>query len=114
MTTDPTDRGQSAEVVPLRAVDAHTEVRLDEDKPPGPSYVDLTSGQPQRKAIIPEHWRSWETPASTSAWPRPVTPTAPPTTASAPRRTSPRPWPSQCGGSWCWPGGAAAMTLRAR
>jgi DNA segregation ATPase FtsK/SpoIIIE, S-DNA-T family len=46
-------------VVSLRAVDAQTEVRLDEDKP-GPSYVDLTSGGAQRKAIIPDHWSSRE------------------------------------------------------
>jgi len=60
MTTDPTAREWNTEVVPLRAVDAETEVRLDEDKPPGPSYVDLTSGDSQRRAIIPEHWRTWE------------------------------------------------------
>jgi S-DNA-T family DNA segregation ATPase FtsK/SpoIIIE len=60
MSTDPTDREHNAEVVPLRAVDAHTEVRLDEDKPPGAAYVDLTSGEPQRRQIIPPHWRTRE------------------------------------------------------
>ena len=44
----------------LRAVDAGTEVRLDEAKPRGPAYVDLTSGEAQRRPLIPEHWRTWE------------------------------------------------------
>jgi S-DNA-T family DNA segregation ATPase FtsK/SpoIIIE len=43
-------------VVPLRAAGAHTEVRLDEDKPPGPAYAGITSGERQRKPLIPEHW----------------------------------------------------------
>ena len=60
MTTDPAGREWNTEVVPLRAVDAQTEVRLDEDKPPGPSYVDLTSGEGQRRPLVPEHWRTWE------------------------------------------------------
>jgi S-DNA-T family DNA segregation ATPase FtsK/SpoIIIE len=47
-------------VVPLRAVDAHTEVRLDEDKPPGAAYVDLTGGEAQRRPLVPEHWRTRE------------------------------------------------------
>ena len=47
-----------AQVVPLRAVEAPTEVTLDEAQ--GTSYVDLTSGEAQRKAIIPEHWRTRE------------------------------------------------------
>jgi S-DNA-T family DNA segregation ATPase FtsK/SpoIIIE len=50
----------NGQVVPLRAVDAQTEVRLDEDKPPAPSYVDLTSGGTQRRPIIPAHWRTRE------------------------------------------------------
>jgi DNA segregation ATPase FtsK/SpoIIIE, S-DNA-T family len=49
-----------AQVVPLRAVDAQTEVALEEGRPEGPSYVDLTSGEGTRRAIIPEHWRTWE------------------------------------------------------
>jgi S-DNA-T family DNA segregation ATPase FtsK/SpoIIIE len=47
-----------AQVVPLRAVDAQTEVALDEGKPA--AYVDLTSGDGQRRDIIPQHWRTWE------------------------------------------------------
>jgi S-DNA-T family DNA segregation ATPase FtsK/SpoIIIE len=59
MTSEPTDPpADRGTVVPLRAVDAHTEVRTDES--PGPSYVDLTSGQAQRRPVIPEHWRTWE------------------------------------------------------
>jgi hypothetical protein len=50
----------SGKVLQLRAVDAQTEVRLDEAKPEAPSYVDLTSGDGQRRAIIPEHWRTWD------------------------------------------------------
>ena len=34
------------EVIPLRAENAQTEVRVDEGQPPGPAYVDLTSGAP--------------------------------------------------------------------
>ena len=61
MTSAPTGPpGEGGKVVSLRAVDAQTEVRLDEDKPPGPSYVDLTSGNAQRRPIIPEHWRTRE------------------------------------------------------
>jgi DNA segregation ATPase FtsK/SpoIIIE, S-DNA-T family len=56
-TGPPADGGT---VVPLRAADAQTEVRLDEDKPPGPAYVDLTTGDAQRRPIIPPHWRTWE------------------------------------------------------
>ena len=51
---------QAGKVVPLRAVDAQTEVRLDEAKPPGPSYVDLSGGDAKRRPIIPDHWSSWE------------------------------------------------------
>jgi S-DNA-T family DNA segregation ATPase FtsK/SpoIIIE len=61
MSSQPTDPpADSANVVPLRALDAHTEVALDEDKPPGAAYVDLTSGEAQRRPIIPEHWRTRE------------------------------------------------------
>jgi S-DNA-T family DNA segregation ATPase FtsK/SpoIIIE len=49
-----------AQVVPLRAVDAQTEVALDEGRPPAPAYVDLTGTGAQRRAIIPEHWRTRE------------------------------------------------------
>jgi S-DNA-T family DNA segregation ATPase FtsK/SpoIIIE len=49
-----------AQVVPLRAVDAQTEVRLDEDQPPAAAYVDLTSGDRQRKRLVPEHWSGWD------------------------------------------------------
>ena len=55
---DPPPEGRN--VVPLRAVDAQTEVRLDEDQAAGPSYVDLTSGEAKRLPIIPEHWRTLE------------------------------------------------------
>ena len=55
-----TDPAEGGKVVQLRAHDAQTEVRLDEDKPPGPSYVDLTGGDSQRRPLIPEHWRTWE------------------------------------------------------
>ena len=44
----------------LRAVDAETEVRLDEAEPPGPSYVDLSTGDAKRRPIIPAHWASRE------------------------------------------------------
>ena len=44
----------------LRAVEAGTEVQLDEGRVPGPAYVDTTSGEAQRKRIIPEHWRTRE------------------------------------------------------
>jgi S-DNA-T family DNA segregation ATPase FtsK/SpoIIIE len=44
----------------LQAVDAGTEVRLDEGTGPAPAYVDLTRAEPQRRAIIPEHWRTIE------------------------------------------------------
>jgi S-DNA-T family DNA segregation ATPase FtsK/SpoIIIE len=48
-----------ADVVPLRAVGAETEVALDEAAA-APVYVDLTSGGAQRRDIIPEHWRTLE------------------------------------------------------
>ena len=59
MTSEPADPG-GGRIVPLRAVDAQTEVRLGEDNTEAPSYVDLTSGGPQRRPIIPEHWRTWD------------------------------------------------------
>ena len=43
---------------PLHAVQAPTEVQFEERKPP--VYVDLTSGDAQRKQIIPEHWATRE------------------------------------------------------
>ncbi|MGH3218959.1 MAG: cell division protein FtsK [Streptosporangiaceae bacterium] len=61
MTSEPTDpRSEGATVVPLRAVDAQTEVRVDEDQAAAPAYVDLTSGAAPRKPVIPEHWRTRE------------------------------------------------------
>ena len=62
MTSEPTDRpADSGKVVPLRAVDAGTEVRLDEDQAAAAAYVDLTSGgERQRKRLVPEHWSSWD------------------------------------------------------
>jgi S-DNA-T family DNA segregation ATPase FtsK/SpoIIIE len=60
MSTDPVDGQRDAKVVQLRAADAHTEVRLDEDQAPAPAYVDLTTGERQRKRIIPEHWSTLE------------------------------------------------------
>jgi S-DNA-T family DNA segregation ATPase FtsK/SpoIIIE len=47
-------------VVPLWAAEAPTEVRLDEDKATAPAYVDLTSGEAQRRPLVPEHWRTRE------------------------------------------------------
>jgi S-DNA-T family DNA segregation ATPase FtsK/SpoIIIE len=35
-------------------------VRLDEQTGPAPGYVDLTRAEPQRRAIIPAHWRTRE------------------------------------------------------
>jgi S-DNA-T family DNA segregation ATPase FtsK/SpoIIIE len=61
MTSEPTDAPpEGGTVVPLRAVDARTEVALDEDRPHGAAYVDLTSGELQRRPIIPPHWRTRE------------------------------------------------------
>jgi hypothetical protein len=68
MSSEPTDPpADSRTVIPLRAVDAHTEVRLDEDTPAAPSYVDVTTGDAQRRPIVPEHWRTWENAKRTSA-----------------------------------------------
>jgi S-DNA-T family DNA segregation ATPase FtsK/SpoIIIE len=59
MTSAPSDPPASGgNVVSLRATDAHTEVRTDESA--GPAYVDLTSGEAQRRPLIPGHWRTWE------------------------------------------------------
>ena len=58
MTSEPINGSEDGQVVPLRAADAGTEARLSES--PGPAYVDLTEGKPQRKPVIPEHWRTWE------------------------------------------------------
>jgi len=61
MSSEPADPpADSGNVVPLHAVDAHTEVRLDQAEAAAPSYVDLTTGDAQRRPIIPEHWRTWE------------------------------------------------------
>jgi S-DNA-T family DNA segregation ATPase FtsK/SpoIIIE len=49
-----------ANVVPLRAAEAPTEVQLDENKAAAPAYVDLTSGERQRKPLIPAHWSTWD------------------------------------------------------
>ena len=61
MTSAPTEPPASGgTVVPLRAAEAPTEVRLDEDKTPAAAYVDLTSGERQRKPLIPAHWSTWD------------------------------------------------------
>jgi DNA segregation ATPase FtsK/SpoIIIE, S-DNA-T family len=57
MSTDHINDQPDAEVVPLRAADAGTEVRTSEAA--GAAYADLTDGRAQRKAIIPAHWRTW-------------------------------------------------------
>ena len=51
---------RDGKVIQLRAVDAGTEVRLDEADPPGPSYVDVSTGDAKRRPVIPEHWRTRE------------------------------------------------------
>ena len=61
MSSEPTGPpAEGGNVVPLRAENAQTEVRLDEDQAAAPAYVDLTRGDAQRKAIIPEHWQTRE------------------------------------------------------
>jgi DNA segregation ATPase FtsK/SpoIIIE, S-DNA-T family len=62
MTSEPADLpAEGGTIVPLRAVDAQTEVRLDEGRAAAaPAYVDLTRGDAQRKPVIPEHWRTAE------------------------------------------------------
>ena len=44
----------------LKAAEVTTEVQLDEATGPTPGYVDLTRAEPQRRAIIPAHWRTLE------------------------------------------------------
>jgi DNA segregation ATPase FtsK/SpoIIIE, S-DNA-T family len=44
----------------LKAAEVTTEVQLDEATGPAPGYVDLTRGEPQRRAVIPAHWRTRE------------------------------------------------------
>jgi DNA segregation ATPase FtsK/SpoIIIE, S-DNA-T family len=58
MTSEPISGSQDAEVVPLRAADAHTEARVEAAQ--GPVYADLSDGREHRKAIIPAHWRTRE------------------------------------------------------
>ena len=61
MSSAPTDQpAEGAKVFPLRAVDADTEVRLDEAEASAPSYVDLTRDEAKRRPIVPEHWRTRE------------------------------------------------------
>ena len=60
MSTDPIDGHQDGNVVPLRAAEVPTEVRLDEDQGAAPGYVDLTRDEPHKRPIIPEHWRTRE------------------------------------------------------
>jgi DNA segregation ATPase FtsK/SpoIIIE, S-DNA-T family len=55
MTSEPVEH---AEVIELRAADAGTEAHLEEAA--GPAYVTLGDGEAQRKAIIPDHWRTRE------------------------------------------------------
>ena len=57
MTSESAHGSEDGQVVPLRATDAGTKTRVTES--PGPSYADLTDGRPQRKPVIPEHWRTW-------------------------------------------------------
>ena len=52
-----TDTDHRAQLV---AADAGTEVQLDEGRVPGPAYVDLTRAEPQRRPVIPAHWRTRE------------------------------------------------------
>jgi S-DNA-T family DNA segregation ATPase FtsK/SpoIIIE len=58
VSTDHIDGQRDAEVVPLRAKDAGTEVHTAEAT--GPAYTDLSDGRPARKPIIPAHWRTRE------------------------------------------------------
>ena len=51
---------RDGKVIRLRAVDAETEVHLDEAQPPGPSYVDLPTGDAKRLPIVPAHWKTRE------------------------------------------------------
>ena len=58
MTSEPNDRSEDGQVVPLRAKDAGTEARTIEAT--GPAYTDLSDGRPARKPIVPAHWRTRE------------------------------------------------------
>jgi S-DNA-T family DNA segregation ATPase FtsK/SpoIIIE len=59
MSTDQIHDHPDGQLVPIQAVDAQTEVALDEARPSAPAaYVDLTSGEPGRRPIIPDHWRT--------------------------------------------------------
>jgi DNA segregation ATPase FtsK/SpoIIIE, S-DNA-T family len=58
VSTEPIDGSEDAKVVPLRATDPGTETRT--EQAPGPAYTDLSDGRPQRKPIIPAHWRTWD------------------------------------------------------
>ena len=58
MSTDRINDHPDSNVVPLRAEDAGTETRTAESA--GPAYAGLSDGRPQRKPIIPAHWRTWE------------------------------------------------------
>jgi S-DNA-T family DNA segregation ATPase FtsK/SpoIIIE len=61
MTSEPADPPVSGgNIVQLRAAEVPTEVRLDEDQAAAPAYVDLTSGDRQRKPLVPAHWSTWE------------------------------------------------------
>ena len=60
MSTDQIHSHPDGKVVPLRAAEADTEVQLDEARPAGAAYVDLTGGEAKRRPIIPEHWRTRE------------------------------------------------------
>ena len=55
MSTDQTAGHPGAEVVPLRATDASTEIHTAEAA--GLAYVDVSDGRPARKPIIPAHLR---------------------------------------------------------
>lgn len=58
MTSDPIDDHPGAEVVPLRATDAGTEIHTAES--PRAAYTDLSDGRTQCKPVIPAHWKTWE------------------------------------------------------
>jgi hypothetical protein len=58
MSTEPIGGSEGGKVVPLRATDAGTEARTSEAA--GAAYADLSDGRPQRRPIIPGHWRTRE------------------------------------------------------
>jgi DNA segregation ATPase FtsK/SpoIIIE, S-DNA-T family len=58
MSTDTGLHDGDAEVINLRAEDAGTEAHLADAA--GPAYVTLGDGEAQRRAIIPQHWRTRE------------------------------------------------------